>query len=283
MGASGLPLPPSQGRSFLFEGNMTAPELFGECLPDDAIAALAARGLPPPEPPPEVELSARDDGAVTGLFWSSGHYELPTGSALAVAVPPPLDIAGEWRVAFPPGRGAPESVVMESPGSWHRHADAGVRHFSGTAVYTKTIRVPAAFLGGGKRVVLDLGRVEVVAEVRVNGRAFAPLWKEPFRVDVTDAIRPGDNALEIHVTNLWANRLIGDESLPAENEYENAHWRHGIKRLPSWYAEGAPKPAGGRTTFATWQFYDKDEPLLESGLLGPVRLLNPVRRTFPAR
>ncbi|OAM88592.1 glycosyl hydrolase [Termitidicoccus mucosus] len=283
MGASGQPLPPSQGRSFLFEGNMTAPELFGECLPDDAIAALAARGLPSPEPPPAVELSALDDGSVTGLFWSSGHYELPTGSALAVAVPPPLDIGGEWRVAFPPGRGAPASVVMESPGSWHRHADAGVRHFSGTAVYTKTIRVPAAFLGGGKRVVLDLGRVEVVAEVRVNGHAFAPLWQEPFRVDVTDAIRPGDNALEIHVTNLWANRLIGDESLPAENEYENAHWRHGIKRLPSWYAEGAPKPAGGRTTFATWQFYDKDEPLLESGLLGPVRLLNPVRRTFPAR
>ncbi|MDR2673955.1 MAG: hypothetical protein LBC18_03575 [Opitutaceae bacterium] len=283
MGASGLPPPPSQGRSFLFEGNMTAPELFGECLPDDAIAALAARGLPPPEAPPAVELAARAGGAVEGLFWTSGRYELPDGGALAVAVPPPLPVAGPWRVAFPPGRGAPESVVLETPGSWHRHDDAGVRHFSGTAVYTKTIQVPAAFLGGGKRVVLDLGRVEVTAEVRVNGRAFPPLWKEPFRVDVTGAVRPGGNALEIHVTNLWANRLIGDESLPAENEYENAHWRHGIKRLPSWYAGGAPKPAGGRTTFSTWQFYDKDEPLLESGLLGPVLLLNPVRLTFPAR
>jgi hypothetical protein len=125
-------------------------------------------------------------------------------------------------------------------------------------------------------VYLDLGRVEVLAEVRVNGKDLGILWKEPYRVDVTDAVHRGANTLEIRVTGLWPNRLIGDEHLPPENQYGTSG--RGILRLPEWYVKGEPKPAGGRTTFSTWQFYTKDAPLLESGLLGPVRVLNPVRR-----
>ena len=78
---------------------------------------------------------------------------------------------------------------------------------------------------------------------------------------------------------MWTNRLIGDEQLPPENDYALGT-EHGIKQLPAWYATGAPKPPGGRVTFATWKFYSRDEPLFESGLLGPVRLLNPVRHVF---
>jgi hypothetical protein len=131
-------------------------------------------------------------------------------------------------------------------------------------------------LGGNRRVVLDLGRVEVMARVRLNGREFDPLWKEPYRVDITDFARAGANVLEIEVTNLWPNRLIGDEQLPAENLYATGS-DHGITRLPDWYVRGDPKPPGGRTTFSTWKFFSKEDPLFESGLLGPVRLLNPVR------
>ena len=130
-------------------------------------------------------------------------------------------------------------------------------------------------------MVLDLGRVEVVAEVFVNGRRAGAVWKEPYRVDITDAVRAGANQLEVRVTTLWPNRLIGDEQLPPEDQFgirdEQGNDPHGIVKLPDWYMQGNPKPPGGRVTFATWKFYDADEPLVASGLLGPVRLLNPVR------
>ena len=123
--------------------------------------------------------------------------------------------------------------------------------------------------------------VEVVAEVWINGAKAGAVWKEPYRLDVTDAVRAGANRLEVRVATLWPNRLIGDEFLPAENRYglrdEQGNDPHGIVELPDWYREGKPKPPGGRVTFSAWNFYDKDEPLVASGLLGPVRLLNPQR------
>jgi hypothetical protein len=113
----------------------------------------------------------------------------------------------------------------------------------------------------------------------VNGRNLGILWKPPYRVDVTEAVHAGTNQLEVQVADLWPNRLIGDEQLPPENHYDPR--THAIDRLPDWYVKGEAKPAGGRTTFTTWQFYNQDDPLLEAGLLGPVRLFNPVRRAFP--
>jgi hypothetical protein len=196
---------------------------------------------------------------------------------VTVSVAAPLDIAGPWHVRFQPGRGAPESVALQSLISLHRHSDPGVKYFSGTATYSQRTDVPADFVASGKRVVLDLGRVEVIARVRVNGRDLGVLWKEPYRLDVTDAVHAGANDLEIAVTNLWPNRMIGDEQLPAENRYGTGT-EHGILQIPDWYRTGQPKPPGGRITFATWQFFHKDDPLLESGLLGPVRLWNPVVR-----
>jgi hypothetical protein len=120
-----------------------------------------------------------------------------------------------------------------------------------------------------------------LAEVLINGRSIGTVWKEPYRIDVTEHVRAGSNALEVRVTTLWPNRLIGDELLPAENTYgrpdERGHESAGIFELPDWYLENRPKPPGGRTTFAMWKFYDASEPLVASGLLGPVRLHNPVR------
>jgi hypothetical protein len=115
----------------------------------------------------------------------------------------------------------------------------------------------------------------------VNGRPLGIVWKPPYRVDVTDALKDGANAIEIEVTNLWPNRLIGDEQLPPENDYPVSAFgvTGGISAIPSWFREGKPKP-GPRITFATWKHYSKDSPLLESGLLGPVRLIAAAERAF---
>jgi hypothetical protein len=274
----GVGLPPGPGVTYYFEGDMTGPELFDEALSDGRIAEMYSQGVPVPDDPPPAEVSLAADGKVDALVWQTGDYRLDSGPAVKVNVVQPVDVAGPWQVSFPAGCGAPDHITLSELISLHTHPDPGVRYFSGTATYTHSLNVPAEALADGRRVVLDLGRVEVIAEVEINGTELGTLWKPPFRVDVTDAVHPGENELTVRVTNTWPNRLIGDEQLPAEYEYSPDG---SMRRLPDWYVKGQPKPPGGRSTFATWHFYDKDEPLVESGLVGPVRLLNPVRTVLP--
>ena len=119
----------------------------------------------------------------------------------------------------------------------------------------------------GVRVVLDLGDVKNLAAVKVNGRTYPTLWRPPFRVDVTDAWS-STNQIAVRVATLWPNRLIGDEKLPPDCE-----WRgRGLAKIPEWVEKGLPSPTG-RHTFTTWRLWNKDEPLLPSGLIGPVRQL----------
>jgi len=275
---SGRPSPPSNGLAYYFEGNMTEPEVIDRALSSEEIQRMAQQKMPAPEGPADVE-TWRDAAGIEALVWRSGKYALAGRPAVGIAVADPREISGPWRVRFQKGRGAPESIVLPELTSLHKSADPGVKYFSGTATYLHSLDVPASFLGNGKRVVLDLGRVEVLARVRINGRDLGVVWKEPYRLDVTEAVHAGANELEVLVTDLWPNRLIGDEQLPPENQYQTGA-EHGIVSIPEWYSQGLPKPPGGRIAFATWQFYHKDDPLLESGLLGPVRLLNPVRVTL---
>jgi hypothetical protein len=125
--------------------------------------------------------------------------------------------------------------------------------------------------------------------VKVNGRDLGVVWKEPYRVDITDVVRPGANAIELAVTSLWPNRLIGDASKPEPYPRVPGEWPVGeriaadgtrtprptmkLTELPDWYREGKKMPKSDRVTFSTWNFFDGDEPLLDSGLLGPVRLV----------
>jgi len=159
-------------------------------------------------------------------------------------------------------------VTLEKLISWSEHSAAGVRYFSGAATYTKTITVPADLLGRGRHVYLDLGNVQVVAQVSLNGKDLGILWKPPYRVEISDAVKPGDNALEVKVTNLWVNRMIGDETLP-EDSSRNPNGT--LKEWPRWVQEGKPSPTG-RYTFTSWRLWKATDPLQPSGLLGPVVL-----------
>jgi hypothetical protein len=165
---------------------------------------------------------------------------------------------------FPAGAGTPAEITLDRLSSWSLHPDNGVKYFSGTATYVKTLTLPAA--KPDERLCLDLGRVEVMAKVRLNGRDLGLLWKPPYRVDITAAAQAGDNILEIEVVNLWVNRLIGDEQLPEDSE-RNPNGT--LKAWPDWLRAGQPSPTG-RYTFSSWRLWKADDPLQDSGLLGPV-------------
>jgi hypothetical protein len=168
----------------------------------------------------------------------------------------------------PSQSGAPPQITLPTLASLSKHAEPGVRFFSGVATYTRTISIDKALLGKGRRLHLDLGQVAVMAEVKLNGRPLGVKWKAPFIVDITEAARPGENALEVRVVNLPINRMLGDEELP-EDSSRRANGT--LRSWPQWLAEGQPSPTG-RYTFTSWRLWKKGEPLPDSGLIGPVTL-----------
>ena len=157
---------------------------------------------------------------------------------------------------------------MEKLISWSEHSDPGVRSFSGTAACAKTFSVPRAMVVDNQHVYLDLGKVQVMAQVKLNGRDLGILWKSPYVMDVTGVLKAGDNDLEIRVTDLWVNRLIGDEQLPEDSD-RNPDGT--LKAWPQWVIDGKPSPTG-RFTFTSWRLWKKSDRLVESGLMGPVTL-----------
>ena len=173
-------------------------------------------------------------------------------------------------MTFDPKWGGPEKpVVLEELCDWSKHADPGVRYYSGTAVYRRTFELAESEVAAqGGRLLLDLGKVEVMARIRLNGRDCGIAWKPPYGVDITRAARLGKNELEIDVVNLWINRMIGDEQLPDDSNWLNFET---LAEWPDWFKAGVPRPSG-RYTFTTCKHYKKDSPLVPSGLLGPVKL-----------
>jgi hypothetical protein len=189
-----------------------------------------------------------------------GRYELKRANgqvlrAKIASVPAPLEISGPWDVSFPPTWGAPEKVTMPQLASWTDSTNAGVKFFSGTATYTKTFDWDKPRESGKQKMEtrIDFGNVQVMAQVKLNGHELGILWKPPFRVDVSTALQPGRNTLELRVVNLWPNRMIGDAALPEASRF----------------------------TWSSWQPFTKDTPLLKSGLLGPVTLQTALILTLP--
>ncbi|WP_198172743.1 glycosyl hydrolase [Hymenobacter ginkgonis] len=120
-------------------------------------------------------------------------------------------VGGPWQVAFAPQLGAPAEATFAQLTSWTDNPDAGIKYFSGTAIYYKALEASRKWFHAGRRIVLDLGAVGDIAEVTVNGQKLELLWLAPFQADVTNLLKPGKNQLEIRVTNEWTNRLMGDK------------------------------------------------------------------------
>ncbi|MGN6555362.1 MAG: glycosylhydrolase-like jelly roll fold domain-containing protein [Verrucomicrobiota bacterium] len=184
------------------------------------------------------------------------------------------ELTGAWAVSFDPKWGGPERTSFERLDDWSKRPEPGIRFYSGAAVYTKMFDLPAAGAEKG-RLFLDLGVVREIAAVRLNGKDLGVVWTAPWRVDISSAVKPRGNHLEIEVVNVWANRLIGDEQEPADCEWNQGDHGNGgpLKAFPDWFIKGQPRPAPGRYTFTTWNYFTKDSQLVPSGLIGPVRLI----------
>jgi hypothetical protein len=157
---------------------------------------------------------------------------------------PRAKLDGAWNVSFDPKWGGPANVRFDELTDWSKHAEDGIKFYSGTAIYRKTFTLSALPEKGGQ-LMLDLGQVREVAEVRLNGHNLGVVWAKPARVNITGAVKVGDNQLELSIVNLWPNRLIGDAALAPEKRFTETNMRKFV---------------------AT-------SPLLPSGLLGPVQVL----------
>jgi hypothetical protein len=165
----------------------------------------------------KLKLRLPPAGSVFVIFSGTAPEAAPPPVAKVDAQPPaPLEITGPWEVRFPPNLGAPPSRVFDQLVSWTTIPDDGIKYFSGTATYLKKFEVPAALLTQDRRLELDLGQLRNVADVTLNGKPLGILWKPPYTCDVTGLVRGGNNELTIEITNLWANRLVGDAKLPRE-------------------------------------------------------------------
>ena len=197
-------------------------------------------------------------------------YENASGKTKSVevkSIPKPIDLSNSWEVSFPLNSAEPEKVNFDKLISWSDHQDENIQHFSGTATYKKEFMLSEDLLQPDKRLELDLGSVAVIAEVIINGKNVATLWKSPFRIGIDDFVVNGENTLEVKVTNLWSNRLIGDEKLPLDFERKGDK----MKALPDWLLHNTPRPSK-RSTFPSWNHYKKEDALLTSGMLGPVEI-----------
>lgn len=208
-------------------------------------------------------------GRVKLLFSEPGQVRMTTAAGkektvTVKAVPAPLDLSSDWQVNFPPDQGAPASVRLDRLISLSEHPSDSVRYFAGTADYRHTFTLPAGWKASSRRIVLDLGTVRNLAEVKVNGRKVALLWKTPYSLDLTEVLQPGENTLEIAVTTLWVNRLIGD----ARNTAPVAQ----TEGWPDWVLSDKTHSEAGHYSYSPWKGWSAGEPLQPSGLIGPVLL-----------
>lgn len=164
-------------------------------------------------------------------------------------------LTGPWDVSFDTGWGGPSHAQFPDLISWTQRPEEGIKYYSGTAAYRKVFDLGQDLVlqkdhnGKVRSIYLDLGDVKNVAAVRLNGKKLGVLWCAPWRVDITDAVLATGNILEVEVVNLWCNRVVHDLSLPLNLRLTKTHEAFRFDML------------------------NVNTPILESGLLGPVKVL----------
>jgi len=192
----------------------------------------------------KVPLKLQPNDAVFVVFRNKAKadsYTAPKATETQLAT-----VEGPWNVSLQPKQGFAIQATLATLTPWNENADKGIKYFSGTGTYTKILQAPAEWLTEGTDLWLDLGNVQNLAEVVVNGKSLGIVWKTPFRIELSGALKQGENTLEIKVTNLWVNRLIGDRQ-PDVKE---------------------------KVTYTTTSPYRADSPLKPSGLIGPVKIIS---------
>ena len=190
----------------------------------------------------EWMMTAFEPGNYT-LHWSNGKVQTVLFASKKENKVP---LKGAWTVHFDPKWGGPGSIIFHELKSWTDFTEAGIKYYSGKAVYEKNFDLERKDIRG-ERVLLNLGNLHEMAKVTLNGYAFPLSWEPPYELDVTDYVKSGNNKLEISVFNLWPNRLIGDGKLPEKDRFT-------------------------RTNINKFNFPGSEKLLRESGLLGPVRI-----------
>lgn len=214
------------------------------------------------------------DGKSRFRAWHNGPHHLTRASgksavAKVEGIPESFTLDAPWDVQFQSRRGAPSRTRFESLISWDQHPDPGIRHFSGTTLMKTQFTLNKDFFSKADEIWLDLGDVRVMARVRLNGKPLGVLWHAPYRLEVHSALKEGENHLEVEVTNLWINRLIGDEEQP-----DDCNWteKGAMEGWPQWFKEGKERPSAKRLSFTTWKHWKKGDRLVPSGLRGPLVL-----------
>jgi hypothetical protein len=192
---------------------------------------------------------------------------------ISIAAPVSSAVTGTWSVSFAPKLEPAFSMSFPTLIDFSKHEDARVKYFAGTATYRNTINVDA--IQANKQYLLDLGTVNDIVSVKVNGKDLGVCWYPPYRVDISSALKNGSNNIEINVTTNWANRLIGDEKEPADFEWgaDRGEYGRAMKSFPDWFVKNQPRPSKGRKTFLLWYYYRNDSALKPAGLAGPVNLV----------
>lgn len=221
-------------------------------------------------------------------FTKQGHYKLKLndGSIKEIEIEKNADtilVNNNWHIKFPKNLGAPESANFEKLISWTEHDNPGIKYFSGTAHYSNQFSLNKEQLNVNKQIVLNLGEVKNIASVTINNKKVRVLWNPPFTLDITKYCKLGDNKIEVDVTNLWPNRIIGDKAEPEDCEWGPMRdfpyvepvpmIGRNLQKVPDWVKNKTERPSKNRITFCTVDFFNKETPLLASGILGPVQII----------
>ncbi|GGD04683.1 glycosyl hydrolase [Hyunsoonleella pacifica] len=223
-----------------------------------------------------LQMQAYTNGNYNALLDGSENWNVNVND-----IPNPIEIKGSWQINFREEDNYKVTLKTDELFDWTTHAEEKIKHYSGTAIYKTAFNIEDGMLKSNRQFELNLGKVNVIAKVLVNGNDIGVSWIAPYTLNVTDALKEGENSLEIQVTNQWTNRLIGDEKLPNQTGYDVRRTKRGFgdedyrgkfKKMPDWYRNDQPLPDGPRTTFSAYSFQKSTDKLLPSGLIGPVTI-----------